>query len=799
MSVQRKDVADARPLPGNAGKTDGKAPNGGRSFRTDTAISNARPGAERVLKPWVPDSNDNFDGSLESSTTKEPWDQFATHEKMTGKTSDYDANIYTTRIDKTHPQYQQRLAAADRVAREIEGSAPTTAHVAEERVMDCVGGNEHQDEEDKYSGVRRQQDFPPLANRENKYTPPARRAPTGQATVKGAPVDPAIISSQLKTALPKSSAAKSEDSKSTTPSTKGTATPTSDTTAGDARPDVQNTKAVEPKKIETQAAESTKVVEIKGSDKTSLRPSANTSRTISPQAKEGAVAPSATSTVERDVLQSFKTFATQQRQSVTNARNHKIKQDSAVKIMELKKFAESFKLSTPVPKDLVPIIAKDPVKQKAIQEKAMQNVREVERQKDAQLSSLGKDKEKESATAKDAQPKPCAEPATSSTSTSDARNTSRPMGPQHLSSTAGPPTRHPGPRNSYGPQSQYTYNRNGRGQQHQHGGAQQNQQTGNLAARIREKQMQQQPQHPQHNPMGQHLSGQDLRMPPTGPANIDASFNRRASALPLQGHLAPRLNPNSHEFRPNASAPAFNPTVHTGGQLIRRKTKAVDVKKCFILSHIETIQPPQGRNWDDNDGLRPAYDTLPTWRQLQDEAEKPDSTMHITYKEYFEKHPFSGAAMVTPTPAHVMPIAHQHQLPFHLQHAWSTRQTVMNQYRSFSNSPQFVAPQPPHMGAPVMVQQQQFAPASGMMPSGPQVQMYPAGGHPQFMPPGNGPPQPMAGANGFPSPGRPAATIMVHQGSHQGQPVYGMSPGMQYQQPAYHTQQLQGKYAVAKS
>lgn len=168
MSVQRKDVADARPLPGNAGKTDGKAPNGmiiynqprsmpnllstcagGRSFRTDTAISNARPGAERVLKPWVPDSNDNFDGSLESSTTKEPWDQFATHEKMTGKTSDYDANIYTTRIDKTHPQYQQRLAAADRVAREIEGSAPTTAHVAEERVMDCVGGNEHQDEEDK--------------------------------------------------------------------------------------------------------------------------------------------------------------------------------------------------------------------------------------------------------------------------------------------------------------------------------------------------------------------------------------------------------------------------------------------------------------------------------------------------------------------------------------------------------------------------------------------------------------------------------------------------------------------------
>src|SRR6187402_603838 len=48
----------------------------------------------------------------------------------------------------------------------------------------------------RYSGVRRQ-DFPPLTSSNNKYTPPARRAPTGQSTVSGAPVDPAIISSQL--------------------------------------------------------------------------------------------------------------------------------------------------------------------------------------------------------------------------------------------------------------------------------------------------------------------------------------------------------------------------------------------------------------------------------------------------------------------------------------------------------------------------------------------------------------------------------------------------------------------------
>jgi hypothetical protein len=64
--------------------------------------------------------------------------------------TDYDENIYTTAIDKSHPQYKERLAAADRKAREIERSVPTTAHVAEERVMDFVGGDDQRDEEDKY-------------------------------------------------------------------------------------------------------------------------------------------------------------------------------------------------------------------------------------------------------------------------------------------------------------------------------------------------------------------------------------------------------------------------------------------------------------------------------------------------------------------------------------------------------------------------------------------------------------------------------------------------------------------------
>ncbi len=104
------------------------------------------------------------------------------------------------------------------------------------------------------------------------------------------------------------------------------------------------------------------------------------------------------------------------------------------------------------------------------------------------------------------------------------------------------------------------------------------------------------------------------------------------------------------------------------GQLIRRKTKAIDTKKCFILGHIQSLVPPSGRTWEENDGLRPAFDTHPTWRHLNEETDKPGSTMHLTYKDYFEQLPISSAAMATPNPSHVLPIPHQHQPPFHMQH-----------------------------------------------------------------------------------------------------------------------------------
>ncbi|RCI16605.1 hypothetical protein L249_2235 [Ophiocordyceps polyrhachis-furcata BCC 54312] len=842
---------------GAAAKVDTRTQNGNRQgFRTDASISNNRFGHERTLKPWVPDSNDGVDGSLETSSNTGPWDQFAENERLFGLKTDYDENIYTTAIDKSHPQFKERCAAAEKKAREIERSAPVTSHVAEERVMDYAGGNSGGDEEDKYSGVRRQ-DFPPLSGgRENKYTPPAKRAPTSQSTVKGAPVDPAIISSQIRgppKRQPNGVSAKPEGQKPT------------QTKPVDATPAVSKTDppARDSKTSETKASE-------KGTEQSSIAStgpsSANaSSRDQNPQEPDNA--PSATSTVERDVLNSFKTFASQQRTYAEKARSSKARADKEVKLTELKLFANNFKLSTP----------------KEIQAKAMKNAEEMARTKADMIS-----REKAQA-AKDTQLK-AAEPNLGAANAADGRP-ARASGATQASGSAAPNNRHTGSRPQY-PPSQYHPQpyRNTRGgpqhappqqqppppppqQQQQQQQPQQQQQTGNLAQRLRHMEQQ---RFSQPQASTQHQAGQDVRAPPTGPSNnVDAGFNRRLSAAP--SHIGAKLNPNSHEFRPSsfnvslstnghpsagssprtsanhvAESPA--PSAAPAGQLIRRKTKAVDVSKCYLLSHVATLTPPAGRNWDDNGGLRPSYDTIPTWRQLQDD-EKADSTMHLTYKEYFERQPFAVQQTNTPNPQHVMPhLAHQHQLPFHLQHgshnmgprqsphmppmqmhtpqqgpvphppfgaddhrmlhsnsaqsfasprmgqlpvAYPTQvpynQPVfmgpqMGQYRSFSNNPHYVPPQQGQMGGPVMMQPQ-FIPGPQGMVATPQMMYH--GGHAQFMPP-SGPPQPVPGGTGYPSPGRPAAPVMVHQGSQQGQAMYGMSPNVQYNQPTYGPVQTNG-------
>lgn len=834
MSFPKRGLPDSRSTGGNGGKGASK-PNGTSGFRTDTAISSSHASRERVLQPWVaPSGSEGLDMTLEKSTSGKQWDQFAVNERQFGIRTTYDENIYTTVIDKSHPQYKERLAKADKAAKEIESSATTTSHHAEERQMNHTGGDDvGDDEEEKYSGVKRQ-DFTSLGNRERKYIPPAQRAPTAASTVKGAPVDPAIISSQLRTQKPQTTP-KQEENKVQTASVAEAAPTPQPTQTPDSR--------LDPKSENLQ-----KPAEAKPTNQapTPLKPSTATGRTISPRSKDVPnLVPNATATIERDVLKDFKSFAQRERITVDKARHTKAKADKEVKLIELKRFADSFKLPTPVPLDLIGIIAKDPAKQREIQEKANRDALEVAKRK----AEEAREKEKKESGGTSTEPQPNVAPAVPAENRA-SRNANTP------SATGPAPMRNQGGRL---PPTYPSFSNNRSGPQHM---AQTGRQ-GGLSHRIRESQKSQ---------------AQEMRMPPTGPANaVNPAFTHR---MGVPNHLGAKLNPNSHEFRPNAFAPSFSPNGHPSGGssprsaithsngppvahvnppiVITKKGRKPDPKKCNILAYAKTIQPPETKNWGENGNLRPSYDTPPTWRSLADD-EKPDSTMHLTCDEFFERQPFT--AQPTPNPPHLLPqhIPHQHQLPLHMQHAahnagprhsphappvqlhgvqhnpvphapfngaddhrmmhsnsnqsfssprmghqvpiayaaamHSTPQMPygqqmipsfmgpgapqMNSFnRSLSNNAQFMPQQPGAMGAPMMMQPHFMAP--GMVAGPPQMHMY-ASGQP-FIPPGAAP-QPMPGsANGYPSPGRPSAPMMVPGGSSQGQVMYAQSPSMQYQQ-----------------
>ncbi|WPH01171.1 Hypothetical protein R9X50_00400700 [Acrodontium crateriforme] len=301
------------------------------SFRTDTEISgkDAQLLRERELQPWDSGADSNVDLSLESSSTA-GWDQFAANERLYGVQSTYDENIYTTQINRSDPQYRQREAQAAKIAREIEESAPANAHVAEERTQNAKAGEGGLDEEDKYSGVKR--DTSALPKRAaGAYVPPSQRPLTNAPTVPGAPFDPAIISLAKPTP-------------STTPaaiSDKVTAT----------MPPIR-VEAPKPDPTEATVAETTAPV----TATVQKKPTENT-----------------TEDHVRGTVDAFKQFANNEKLRMRQAQEAKrsnARYEKNVKLNDLKKFAANFKLNSRVPDDLVPILAKDREKQIEIKRKA---------------------------------------------------------------------------------------------------------------------------------------------------------------------------------------------------------------------------------------------------------------------------------------------------------------------------------------------------------------------------------------------------------------------------------------------
>ncbi|KAL9001119.1 MAG: hypothetical protein Q9169_000302 [Polycauliona sp. 2 TL-2023] len=794
-------------------------------FRTDSDITGNLGPRERNLQPWEPSAAANTDMSLEGPGGS--WDQFQANEQRFGLKSDYNENIYTTTIDRSHPDYRRREADASRIAQEIEGGQATNTHVREERGL---GHSEDvMDEEDRFSGVRRQAgDYPPLhSGQGSRYMPPARRPPTGKPTVAGAPVDPAIISMQMA----------------------GNGVEPSENHA----PAIEAQEPMEPGVTKPDNSSDTKKMTSK-STATANPSSSNSPRPAAPS-KTSKVGESATANVETELLDSFKQFANAEKIKAIDARRLRNSHDKAIKLNDLMKFSQNFKLDTPVPMDLVPILAKDKTKQQEILDKAQRNVELTATAVQTQATAPNERKAPRiSAEVKGEVPRPVQE-------LTNGRQIVPPQGPQA------------------------TQQGRERQQQLHNGLSAAKAGQGLLSHRMADG-------HRQHKAGLQQMSiPQPLPIQSVSKAtratmnNTSQMSNAQVpGAVPTPtsaSSASAKFNPSAHSFRPNPAANSFRPGVEPSAGSSPRSTPHVrsasrpdspsaffgkrkplpQAERASISDHFNPLQrlrekaQQDGKENADNGGIRHAYTTPPTWSSLQDGEE------FKSYKQMFD-HPPPTAPRNSPhhgSPSHPA-LAHQHQLPMHLQqvphgmghvapaqqapfhgqpppphfhagpphfddqrlhlspypsavhpsprmqNASIAYQSPMNQpaqlaygqpmppyfvpnghqsaqiSRQFQGGPHMMPAQGPQLGAPMMVQQSSqggyMGPPHGMpVHFNPQMHMYPPGQPAGF----NGPAPP----NSFPSPGR-GAPMMMHQGSHQGQQhsqAY-VNPG-QYGQPIY--------------
>lgn len=774
-----------------------KGSNGASSgFRTDADISGNLAMRERTLKRWEPSADTDVDLSLETADTT-GWDQFEANKRLFGATSSYDENIYTTRIDRSDPTYRVKEAEAARIAREIEGTDIDNAHVREERGLVSTEGG---DEEDKYSGVRRDDKaFPPLVSGQpNKYTPPARRQAAAQAAPSPIPTAPAPKAQSSNTTPP----AQTQPQQTPTPSTESDPKPAAPSKA-------PVTTAAAPRRT---GAENTKV------------------------------------SVETEVLDHFRQFATNEKIKFQERRRNQASHDRTIKLNELMKFSQNFKLDTPVPKDLVPILAKDPHKQEAIIQRARQNSEE---------------KSSPKSTPPTQEQKPVPRP------TGPARNDSN-----TLPASTGPDRpNHPRGRQMYPPTGPHG-GPSGRGpQQATQGGRQA---TGMLGHRLADNIQQR-----KGVAMGSvpaPLPIHDARVPPTGPAGDQPSVTSPSKVQTPTSAASTKFNVRAMEFKPNPAASTFTPgassnsSPFTRGRSVSRATspsaffggkKLRPIAERPSLSdqfnpikrmRKECAESGENKHYQLNGGIPPGFKTQPTWDVAPGNEEKSYDTMfksstpstiasqnrsssnpqmpqqpHMPF-QFPQPNPGMPPGSGAPHGPHLHPQQHhgssgpphfddphrmqmsastsqifpsprlQHNYPSpmvppaQLAYGQPMPQFVVNPNGSqpghmrYPGGPQFMNPQGA-MGAPMMVQQPSSGPymgvPQGMAPYTGQVPMYspnPGHAYPQHAPP--------QAHSSYPSPSR-GAPMMMHQGSQPGQPpqpMMYMSPG-QHGQPVYGAQQ----------
>lgn len=92
------------------------------AFKTDGDISGKFETKERELHKWAPTEDENALGLLEEDLEQSggSWDQFAANEKLFGLKTDFDEEIYTTKLNRSAPGFRDREKRAIEVANEIQ-------------------------------------------------------------------------------------------------------------------------------------------------------------------------------------------------------------------------------------------------------------------------------------------------------------------------------------------------------------------------------------------------------------------------------------------------------------------------------------------------------------------------------------------------------------------------------------------------------------------------------------------------------------------------------------------------------
>ncbi|RIA96057.1 hypothetical protein C1645_755905 [Glomus cerebriforme] len=356
----------------------------GSGFRTDTDISGRSEIRERELHKWTPDESGELMKGLEddinSDSGNTSWDQFAANEQLFGIKTDFNEEIYTTKLDRSRADFKERERQAIAIANEITRSSTTNVHLLEERGF--IVEESQMDEEERYGAVVRNRD-------PNKYTPPHLRKIQEQQQLQGGSVP---VVKKLEPTKEPAKEVKIKSAEETKPTKQSQPSPT--TTTATATATVTATATT----ITTSPATATTQ---------KIPPFSSSSPLVNPVVSRKAGVDAEGKPIEDQIVKTFKQFATNEKERLQQRMQAIKKKDMDEKVDELRKWRQTFKLNLPLPQDLLPIMTKDKTKQQqltaesatALNEK--EKDKDSEKQKDKEKEKLEKEKEKEKQQEKD--------------------------------------------------------------------------------------------------------------------------------------------------------------------------------------------------------------------------------------------------------------------------------------------------------------------------------------------------------------------------------------------------------------